>query len=467
MADTPTPGDRLPPPPRRLGRVVVFTALAAALAAATVTGLLVSVFERKQEARSPFYRVVELTDDIEDPAVWGKNFPLQYDGYRRTVDQQRTRYGGSEAVPRTPTDADPRSIVAQSRLEDDPRLKRMWAGYAFATDFREERGHAHMLDDQTFTERQQVTTQPGTCLHCHASVYLPYRRLGAGDLIKGFEAMNRMSYREARPLVSHPVSCIDCHEPATMQLRVTRPGFIEGMRAVKATQGVPDYDVNTMASRQEMRAFVCGQCHVEYYFRGPEKRLTYPWTKGLKADEILSYYQETGFRDWVHAESGASTLKAQHPEFEMWNQGIHARSGVACADCHMPYQREGAFKISDHHIRSPLLNVNRACQTCHRWPEEELRSRVFTIQDRTFQMRNVAMDALVALIDDIRTAAAAGATEAQLAAARDEQRQAQFLLDFIEAENSMGFHADQEAMRVLGLSIDHTRKGQVAIRERR
>ena len=183
--------------------VVTLVAVVAALAAASVTALLVSIFERQQEARDPFFRVVELTDEMEDPAVWGRNFPLQYDAYRRTVDQQRTRYGGSEAVPRTPTFADPRSIVAQSRLETDPRLKTMWAGYAFATDFREERGHAYMLDDQTYTERQQVAPQPGTCIHCHASVYLPYRKLGNGDLIKGFEAMNQLPYVEARELVSH------------------------------------------------------------------------------------------------------------------------------------------------------------------------------------------------------------------------------------------------------------------------
>jgi nitrite reductase (cytochrome c-552) len=446
-------------------RIVVITAVAAALAAAGVTALLVNIFERKQEARNPFFRVVELTDETEDPAVWGKNFPLQYDDYQRTVDQVRTRYGGSEAVPRTPTAADPRSIVAQSRLEEDPRLKTIWAGYAFSVDFREERGHAYMLDDQTFTERQQVVKQPGTCMHCHGSVYLPYKKLGGGDLIKGFEAMNQMPYTEARKLVSHPVTCLDCHDPQTMQLRVTRPGFIEGIRTVKASQGVANFDVNTMATRQEMRAFVCGQCHVEYYFKGPEKRLTYPWDKGLRADEILAYYQENGFRDWQHAESGAPTLKAQHPEFEMWNQGIHARSGVTCTDCHMPYKREGALKISDHHVRSPLLNVNNACQTCHKWPEDELRSRVYAIQDRTFEVRNVAMDALVALIADIKAAKTAGRTDEQLAKARDEQRQAQFLLDFIEAENSMGFHADQEAVRVLALSLEHARRGQVALRQ--
>ena len=293
---------------------------------------------------------------------------------------------------------------------------------------------------------------------------MPYKKLGGGDLIKGFEQMNPMPYAEARKLVTHPVACIDCHDSQTMQLRVTRPGFIEGIRVVKASQGVANYDVNAMATRQEMRAFVCGQCHVEYYFKGPEKRLTYPWTKGLKADEILASYQENGFKDWTHAETGAPVLKAQHPEFEMWNQGIHARSGVTCTDCHMPYQREGALKITDHHVQSPLLNINRACQTCHKWSEDELRSRVETIQERTFQMRNIAMDALVALIGDIKAARDAGGTDAELAAARDEQRQAQFLLDFIEAENSMGFHAPQESMRVLANSLDHTRKGQVALR---
>src|SRR6187549_2393482 len=168
----------------RFGRALLLAAVAA-LATVLVTALLVNVFERQQEARNPFYRVVELTDEITDPAVWGKNFPLQYDGYLRTVDQVRTRFGGSEAVPRTPTDADPRSVVAQSRLEEDPRLKTMWAGYAFAVDFREERGHAYMLDDQTFTERQRVKKQPGTCINCHASTYVAMKRLGNGDLVKG------------------------------------------------------------------------------------------------------------------------------------------------------------------------------------------------------------------------------------------------------------------------------------------
>jgi len=445
-------------------RTILVTAAIAAFAAVGVTALLVNIMEHKQEARNPFFRVVELTDDTEDPAVWGKNFPVQFDSYKRTVDMVRTKFGGSEALPRTPTEKDPRSQVTTSKIEEDPRLARMWAGYAFAVDFREERGHAYMLDDQTFTERQQVVKQPGTCMNCHASTYVTMKKLGEGDLVKGFEKMNQLPYFEARKLVSHPVACIDCHDPASMALRVTRPAFVEGLKAYKASQGVADYDVNRMATRQEMRTYVCGQCHVEYYFKGPEKRLTFPWHKGVKADEILAYYDEAGFKDWTHAETGSPNLKAQHPEFEMFSQGIHARSGVACADCHMPYTKVGAMKVSDHHVRSPLLNVNKACQTCHRWTEEELKARAETIQTRHTEVRNLAMDALMALIDDLKAAKETGKTEEEMTVARGFQRRASFLLDFAEAENSTGFHAPQEAARVLAQSIDASRKGQLAIR---
>jgi nitrite reductase (cytochrome c-552) len=464
-------------PRSRKRRSLLFVGLVALAVGATVLGLalLVNIFQRKQEARNPFFRVVELNDDTVDPSVWGKNFPLQYDDYLKTVDQVRTRYGGSEAEPRTPTQADPRSVVAQSRLEEDPRLKTMWAGYAFAKDFREERGHAYMLEDQMFTERQQVANQPGTCINCHASAYVAYKQLGGGDIFKGFEALNKMPYFEARKAVFHPVACIDCHDSQTMQLRVTRPAFIEGMRVFKASQGIQNYDVNEQATRQEMRAYVCGQCHDEYHFSGPEKRLVYPWAKGLQVENILAFYDEQKFKDWEHAETGAPVLKAQHPEFEMWNQGIHARSGVVCADCHMPYKREGALKISDHHVRSPLLNINRACQTCHKWSEDELRARVETIQTRTHNLRNVAMDALVDLINDIKaarvsrtntagSAGTTGSTDAALTTAQDFQRRAQFYLDFIESENSNGFHASQEAARILGESINFSRKGQIALR---
>jgi len=149
---------------RFAGRWLVVAAVAAALITLGLAALLTNIFQRQQEARNPFYRVVTLTDTTVDPRVWGQNFPQQYDDYMKTVDQVRTRYGGSEAMPRDPTESDPRTQVAQSRLEEDPRLVEFWSGYAFSKDFREERGHAYMLDDQVFTERQQASPQPGTCL---------------------------------------------------------------------------------------------------------------------------------------------------------------------------------------------------------------------------------------------------------------------------------------------------------------
>jgi len=422
---------------------------AAAIATFLITLLLVNVAERKREALRSYFEVVKLGEETVDPAEWGKNFPRQYDGYRRTVDTQRTRYGGSEAF---------------SRLENDPRLKRIFAGYAFALDYREERGHAYSLKDQDETERVKQRPQPGSCLHCHASVLPAYRTKGGGDILRGFELVSAMPYAEARKLVSHPVSCVDCHDPATMQLRVTRPGFLIGVRAYKKSQGVENYDPNTVATRQEMRSFVCGQCHVEYYFAGEKKTVTYPWSKGLKVEEIESYYDEAGFSDWVHAETGAGVLKAQHPEFEMWNQGVHPRSGVACADCHMPFVREGAVKISDHHVRSPLLNVERACLTCHPFSADEMKARAESIQDRTSKLLARAEGALVDLLDAIQRARADGLAEAQLARARKLQRQAQLRADFVNAENSMGFHAPQEAARILAEAIDFARQGQLALK---
>ncbi len=452
----------------RAGLTKVWTltviAAAAAVGAVGVGALLANIAQRKQEQRQPYFQVATLTDTTTDPSIWGQNFPIHYDSYLRTADQERTRYGGSEALLHHPTARDPRTQVAQSRLDEDPRLRAMWAGYAFATDFREERGHAYMLMDQEFTQRQQVTQQPGTCIHCHASTYAAYVRLGQGDIHRGFEALNQRPYQAARQEVTHPVSCVDCHAPGTMALRVTRPAFIEGIRAYKATEGIRDYDVNTMATRQEMRTYVCGQCHVEYYFKGSEKRLTYPWNRGLAADSILSEYQQNRHVDWTHARTGAPALKAQHPEFEMYMQGVHARSNVACADCHMSFTRVGAMKVSSHHVRSPMLDVNRSCQTCHRQSESEIISRVALIQDRTYRTRGVALDGLLELVQDIEAALQVDSTHTAIREARERQRQAQFLVDFVEAENSMGFHAPQEAMRVLALAIDHVRKGQTALR---
>ncbi|MGC4068106.1 MAG: ammonia-forming cytochrome c nitrite reductase subunit c552 [Polyangiaceae bacterium] len=271
-----------------------------------------------------------------------------------------TKYGGdggSEALP-------------PEKIDREPWLKRMFLGYAFSIDYRDRRGHAYMLADQEATQRL-TKPQSGSCLHCHGSVMPLYRDLGHGDAMAGMDQTHKMTYKETSQLLhsrgqGFPISCVDCHDPKNMALRVTRPGFIRGIQAF-AQSNAPapalssirlwregsrerPYDPNVDATRNEMRSFVCGQCHVEYYC-STKMPLTFPWSKGLRADDIEVAWNEqkfpdgSPFVDYLHKETGAPILKAQHPEFELWNQGIHARSGVSCADCHMPYMREGATKI--------------------------------------------------------------------------------------------------------------------------
>jgi nitrite reductase (cytochrome c-552) len=475
-----------PPRSRWPGRLLyLVTILVTAAATYGVVALLMNINQRKEEAKQHYLKIVDLTEDTIDPAEWGKDFPREYDGYKRTAENTSRRHGGSEAI---------------SKLDEDPRLKRIFAGYPFSVDYRERRGHAFMLEDQDNTERVKQFKQPGACLHCHASIIPAYRKEGGGDVMKGFELVCAVPLKEARKLVSHPVSCIDCHDSQTMQLRVTRPGFLNGIKELakhiagelakeeqtkKPGESNPplphltsihqwarhwnkgdskqEYDVNALATRQELRSFVCGQCHVEYYFKGDKKIVTYPWHKGLRVEQIETYYDEQKFKDYVHGETGAPILKAQHPEFELWNQGIHARSGVACADCHMPYQREGAVKISDHQVRSPLLNVARACQTCHRYPEEEIKARAEAIQARNKALMDRAEDALIDLLDALKAAKQKNVYDDALKEARALQRKAQWRVDFVNAENSMGFHAPQESARVLGEAIDYARQGQIKV----
>ena len=447
-----------------------------ALAFFAIVALLGNISERKDEARNPYVRLVEVDEDTTDPAVWGLNWPKQYESYLRTALSTKTRFGGhggSEALP-------------EEKIDRDPWLKRMFLGYAFSIDYRDRRGHAYMLSDQEETKRQ-TKPQSGSCMHCHASIMPVYRELGDGDPLVGMNKTHSMSYQELNAMVhdmghGHSVSCVDCHDPDSLQVRVTRPGLMVGLqRLAESDAPVPampsidlwrqgsrsePYDPNLDATRTEMRSLVCAQCHVEYYCSS-DFPLTFPWANGLAMEDLEKTWDETKltsgerFFDYKHKESGAEILKAQHPEFELWSQGIHARSGVACADCHMPYMRDGASKVSDHWVRSPLLNVNRACQTCHHISESEILARVDSIQQKNYDLLQRGGAALMDLLDAVQAAKDAGATAEQLKPALDLQRKAQWRLDYIAAENSMGFHAPQEAARILAEAADYARQGQV------
>ena len=513
MSDLSTP----PPPRRRIFTLPLIVLVGTAIVTFGITAVLVTIFEHQQEARTPFVRLAEVSEISTNPKPWGMNWPYQFDSYKRTVDSEQTEHGGSSAM-------------SESKLEAQPWLRRLYAGYAFSIDYRELRGHAYMLHDQEVTERVTKRTQTGACLHCHASIVPTYRRLGldamgqdssaealAADfnwpaVMEGFRASSKMDYTTAHAELlktpdgtpslkptsktaadgsptdphqvsaAHPVSCIDCHDPDTMQLRITRPGFMEGVAALaRSNDAVPhlpsierwrrgnrkeNYDPNIDASRREMRSFVCGQCHVEYYCASKET-LFFPWENGLKVEQIEHTYDThlfpdgTPFLDYKHGETGAPTYKAQHPEFELWSQGVHARSGVSCTDCHMPYERQGAMKVSSHWVRSPLLSVNNSCQTCHNVDADELIEKVATIQNRTRTLIERAAVAMTEMIDAIREAQAAGITDENLKMLHGLQSKAMWRLDFISSENSAGFHADQEAARILAESIDFSRQAQV------
>ncbi|GIK66907.1 MAG: cytochrome C nitrite reductase [Chloroflexota bacterium] len=399
-----------------------------------VAALLTNIIQRKAEETEYPLQVVEIGEDEIDPAVWGKNFPDHYDRFIMTRnDGNSTPYGGSEVY---------------SKLERYPAMVRLWAGYAFSKDHNEERGHYYAQIDQANTQRVKLVDQPGACINCHAAE--------APALIEqmGWEEFNHTPYNELADDIHTGSSCSDCHNPDTMELVITRPAFRNAMEA----RGVNLEE----ATRQEMRSYVCAQCHVEYYFKGDNKVLTFPWSQGFTIDDIEAHYDSYGFKDWTHAETGAPMIKIQHPEFEMWTTGIHARSGVACADCHMPYIRQGSIKISDHWLRSPLENINSACQTCHRWDEEELRDRVIDIQDTTAELLRKSEEAIISAIDTIVAAKEAGATDEDLAVAYQLHRSSQLRWDFVSSENSTGFHSPQEAARVLAHSIDLARQSELS-----
>lgn len=368
-----------------------------------------------------------------DPAVIGKDWPDQYASFKKTaIDTSTTPYGGSKPF---------------GKLERDPLLKRFYAGYPFAVEYNEERGHYYALIDQKKSQRVLVKSQPGACANCHAAE--------APGLIEkmGWEAFNHTPYNDLKDKLHIGTTCVDCHDPDTMELRISRVAFKNAM----AERGV---DLSK-ASRQQMRSYVCAQCHVEYYFKGDNKVLTFPWKKGLTVDDIEACYDEAGFSDWKHKETGAAAIKIQHPDFETWSTGMHAKSGVACADCHMPKIKQGNSVYSDHWVRSPLLAGMKACQSCHKRSEKELRDRVSLIQDRTARLLKETESALVDTMDAIKVARQSGAGDEDLAKALRFYRSAQMRWDFVASENSTGFHSPQESARVLATAIDSARQAQL------
>lgn len=395
--------------------------------------LAASIFERRQES----FRVQQVNPIAEwEPRneVWGQNFPREFESYRNTSKTDfASKYAGSAEV---------------DYLAVYPKMVVLWAGYPFSRDYKQGRGHYYAIRD--IRESLRTTAPlPGTCWTCKSTdVPRVMSEIGAAKFYQS-------KWQDLGGEIVNHIGCQDCHDPKTMNLRITRPALAEAM----ARRGE---DINK-ATHQEMRSLVCAQCHVEYHFKGKEEKyLTFPWDKGFSADEMEAYYDNLGFSDWTHALSRAPMLKAQHPDYELFKTGIHAQRGVSCADCHMPYKSEGGTKFTNHHLASPLQNVSASCGVCHRESEANLVRDVYARQDRVKELLHLAEDALCSAHIEAKAAWDAGATEEQMKPVLKLLRHAQWRWDWVAAANGAGFHSPLEASRVLGTSIQ---KAEQARRE--
>lgn len=374
--------------------------------------------------------VKSIPDGSLDPAVWGTVYPDQYASYLTNAEMTvgNSKYGGSSKF---------------DRLERDPMLKILYGGYGFGMDYTKPRGHVFSIEDILETERKKPSASCWTC----KGPEVPGLIAQMGD------SYYTSSFDSLKDKMHYSVSCADCHDPKTMALTITRPAFLEGLKA-------EGKDPNNL-SRQEMRSAVCGQCHVTYYFEPETMKVIFPWENGLKVEQMLKYENDKKFTDWTMPNTKTPMAKVRHPEYEMFSGSVHATNGVACADCHMPYMKEGQSKISSHHWESPLNSIAQSCQTCHKQSEEFLKAQVIDRQDKVFNTQMLAEKSIVAAIE-VLTKATNDPTADQklLEEARQFHRDANFRWDFVASENSMGFHNPTEALRVLGEAIDLGHKAE-------
>lgn len=358
---------------------------------------------------------------------WGKVYEREYQSWKQTSDTTfRSKHMSSGLV---------------DALKARPEMVILWAGYAFSKDYNEPRGHYYAVEDIRNTLRTGAPNakdpgpQPGTCWTCK-SPDVP-RMMNK----KGVKEFYKAKWSSMGHEITNSIGCADCHDPKTMNLTITRPALVEAFQRTGK-------DIRN-STQQEMRSLVCAQCHVEYYFKGEEKELTFPWDKGKSVEQVEEYYDNTKHIDFEHKLSKTPILKAQHPDYEIFQLGIHAQRGVSCADCHMPYKSQGGIKYTDHHISSPLANINNTCQVCHRESEAVLAQNVYERQDMVFSMRNRLEKQLVKVHLKAKFLWDNGASETEMKPVLAFIRKAQWRWDYITASHGASFHAPLESQRVL------------------
>ncbi len=407
-------------------------------------GLLASnITNRKAEGKFAYMPKIEIDQNESDNAVWGEYFPREYQSSLKTKDTTFASYNSKDGY--------------KDMLEESPRLVVLWAGYGFAKDYNAPLGHEFAVEDIQNTLRTGAPMEkgdgpmPATCWTCKSpDVPRLMNEMGISEFYKA-------KWGDLGHEVTNSVGCADCHNSETMALRISRPALIEAYEAMGE-------DIS-QASHQEMRSLVCAQCHVEYYFNKntPGKEgvpyLTFPWKDGMSVEAMEAYYDAIGFADWTHAISKAPMLKAQHPGYEIFKTSVHAKRGVSCADCHMPYKTEGGQKFTDHHIQSPLANPANSCQVCHR---EETADLVSDVYERQIKVKEQAIELEKILVRAHVEAGKAwelGATEEQMKDILQDIRHAQWRWDYAVASHGGSFHNPLETSRVI---TSGTRVGQEA-----
>ena len=407
--------------------------------------LAASIIERRTEAVFAYKPQVTYPDWEPRNAVWGNNFPREYESYYKTSDTLfSSKYNGSAFI---------------DMLETDPRMVILWAGYPFSLEYNQARGHYYAVTDIRKILRTGAPSagspspMPNTCWTCKSTdVPRLMKTMGPAEFYKG-------SWETKGHEIINPIGCADCHDATTMNLRISRPALAEAFqRKGKDLKAV---------SHQEMRSLVCAQCHVEYYFDKkkvePISYLTFPWDSGMTADAMEKYYDEIEFSDWTHALSKVPMLKAQHPDYEVYLTGVHAKRGVACADCHMPYKSEGGQKFTDHHIQSPLNNIANSCQVCHREETSEIIEDVYERQDKIIKNRDKLEELLVRAHMEAGMAWEKGATDDQMKSILPLIRQAQWRWDFAAAGHGNSFHAPLEISSIIAAGISKAQEARVKL----
>lgn len=404
-----------------------------------------SMLERRAEVASVFNnRRVVMTDSIvSQNEKFAEDFPREYQTWAMTEDTSFvSKYNSSQEA---------------DVLEQRPEMVILWAGYSFSRGYNTPRGHRHAIEDLRKILRTgspgvdgQDDIQPGTCWTCKGPDVPRLMRE------KGKNAFYAAKWSTWGNEMMNTVGCSDCHDARTMELRPARPALYEAwQRAGK--------DVNK-ASHQEMRSLVCAQCHTEYYFEKDNGQyLKFPQDKGLTCEAAEEYYDSIGFYDYIHPLSKTKILKAQHPGYELFKQGIHGQRGLSCADCHMPYVQEGGVKYTDHHITSPLANINRTCQTCHRQSEETLRRNVYERQEKVLQVRNRVEKELSRAHIEAKFAWDKGANAKEMEPVLEAIRKSQWRWDYAVASHGASFHAPQEVTRLLAIALDYAQTARVEI----